>query len=256
MSKRKNEFRNDYEKEFDNIKQSRRGKSYAHCFYCDCDINLEAMGKTAISTHNATARHKKNARSIALSQSMKNYCTSRNSPNSLDYKVAAAEGAWAFHTAKHQQSFLSNDCTAHLVKAVFSDSDIARKFTSARTKTASIITSVLAAFAQKSLLSDLGELPFSISVNASNHNEVKLFPLVVRFFNTKVGVQVRILDLGSMPCETSQQIVNFICSSLKENGLKLENMTSFCADYAPVNFGGWQQKGKKQRFQSLERTNR
>ena len=94
--------------------------------------------------------------SIALSQSMKNYCTSRNSPNSLDYKVAAAEGAWAFHTAKHQQSFFSNDCTAHLVKAVFSDSDIARKFTSARTKTASIITSVLAAFAQKSLLSDLG----------------------------------------------------------------------------------------------------
>ena len=201
------------------------------------------MGKTAISPHNATTRHKNNARSIASNQSMKNFFTSRTSPNNLDYKAAAAEGAWAFHIAKHQQSFLSNDCTTHLIKAIFSDSDITKKFTSARTKTASIITGVLAPFAQKSLLSELGENPFSISIDASNHNEMKLFPLVVRFFSAKVGVGVRILDLRSMPCETLQQIMNFICS-LEENGLKLENITSFCADNAPVNFGVGNKKEK------------
>ena len=156
MSKRKHVFRDDYEKEFANVKQSRKGKSYAHCCYCDNEINLEAMGKTAISVHNATTRHKNNARSIASNQSMKNFFTSRTSPNNLDYKAAAAEGAWAFHTAKHQQSFLSNDCTTHLIKAIFSDSDIAKKFTSARTKTASIITGVLAPFAEISSLSELG----------------------------------------------------------------------------------------------------
>ena len=95
---------------------------------------------------------------------------------------------------------------------------------------------MLAPFAQKSLLSELGENPFSISIDASNHNEAKLFPFVVRFFGAKVGVRVRILDLRSMPCETLQQIMNFTCSSLEENGLKLENITSFCADNAPVNF--------------------
>ena len=210
------------------------------------------MGKTAISAHNATTRHKNNARSIASNQSMKKFFPSRTSPNNLDYKAAAAEGAWAFHTAKHQQSFLSNDCTTHLIKAIFSDSDIAKKFTSARTKTASIITGVLAPFAQKSLLSELGEQPFSIFIDASNHNEVKLFLLVVRFFSAKVGVRVRILDLRSMPCETSQQIVNFICSSLQENRLKLENITSFCADNAPVNFGSWQPKGKNNVFNRLQ----
>ena len=91
---------------------------------------------------------------------MKNFFTSRTSPNYLDYKAAAAQGAWAFHTAKHQQSFLSSNCTTHLIKAIFSDSDIAKKFTSARTKTASIITDVLAPFAQKSLLSDLEKTHF------------------------------------------------------------------------------------------------
>ena len=244
MSKRKHVFRDDYEKEFANVKQSRKGKSNAHCCYCDSEINLEAMGKTAISANNATTRHKNNARSIASIKSMKNFFTSRTSPNNVDYKAAAAEGAWAFHLAKHQQSFLSNDCTTHLIKAIFSDSDIAKKFTSARTKTASIITSVLAPFTQKSLLSELEENPFSISIDASNHNEVKLFSLVVRFFSAKVGVRVRILDLRSMPCATSQQMINFICSSLEENGLKLENITSFWADNALVNFGGWQQKEK------------
>jgi len=43
MSKCKNVFHDDYEKEFANVKLSRKGKSYAHCCYCDSEINLEAM---------------------------------------------------------------------------------------------------------------------------------------------------------------------------------------------------------------------
>jgi len=65
-------------------------------------------------------------RSVASSQSMKQIFESRTPPANLDYKAAAAEGAWAFHTAKHQQSFLSNDCTINLIKAIFIDSDIAK----------------------------------------------------------------------------------------------------------------------------------
>jgi len=38
MRKRKHVFRDDYEKEFANVKQSRKGKSYAHCCYCDSEI--------------------------------------------------------------------------------------------------------------------------------------------------------------------------------------------------------------------------
>jgi len=77
------------------------------------------MGKTAISVHNATTKHKNMTRSVASSQSMKQIFESRTPPANLDYKAAAAEGAWAFHTAKHQQSFLSNDCTINLIKAIF-----------------------------------------------------------------------------------------------------------------------------------------
>ena len=87
-------------------------------------------------------------------------------------KAAAAEGTWAYHTVKHHQSFNSNDCTSQLFKAIFPDSEVAKKFAFARTKITSIITGVLAPYAQTKMLSDLGTLPFSISVDASNHKEV------------------------------------------------------------------------------------
>ena len=107
---------------------------------------------------------KKCARIIASNQFMKIFFTRSSHPTTIDYKAAAAEGIWAYHTVKHQYSFHSNDCTFQLFKAIFLDSDIHKKFASARTKIASIITGVLASYAQKKLLSDLGVQLFSISL--------------------------------------------------------------------------------------------
>ena len=192
---------------------------------------MEAIGKAAISSHNATQKHKNSARQTKSNQSVKAFFKSQSAPTTLDYKTAAAEGTWAFHTVKHQQSFLSNDCTS-------------QKFTSVRTKTKSITTRVLGPYAQKILLSELGTQPFSVLVDASNHNLLELFSLVIRFYNAKVGVQVRLLYLRSMPSETSQQIIDFIHTSLQENDLDLKRLTSFCADNAPVNFGSSQLSGQ------------
>ena len=210
---------------------------FAHCSFCKCGINLEAIGKAAISAHNATQKHRNSARQTKSNQSVKVFFKSQSTPTTLDYKTAAAEGTWALHTVKHQQLFLSNDCTSYLFKTLFPDSDIAKKFASPRTKTKSVITGVLGPYAQKILLSELGTQPFSVSVDASNHNQLKLFPLVIRFFNAKVGVQVRLLNLRSMPSETSQQIIDFIHTFLQENDLDRKQLTSFCADNAFVNFG-------------------
>ena len=102
--------------------------------------------------------------------SMESFCTRPSRPTTTDYKAAAAEGTWAYHTVKHHQSFNSNDCTSKLFKAIFPDSEVAKKIASARTKITSIITGVLAPYAQTKMLSDLGTQPFSISVDASNHN--------------------------------------------------------------------------------------
>ena len=140
MSKRKNSFRDDFEKEFKNIKRSLKGMHFAHCNVCDCEVKLEAIGKTAISLHDATQKHKKCARMIDSNQSVKNFFARPSQPTTTDYKAAAAESAWAYHTVKHHQSFHSNSCMSQLFKAIFPDSDVAKKFASARTKVTSIVS--------------------------------------------------------------------------------------------------------------------
>ena len=85
MSKRKNSFRDDFEKEFKNVKRSLKGVHFAHCNVCNCDINLEAIEKTVISVHNASQTHKKCAQTIDSNHSMKNFFTSPSQPTNSDY---------------------------------------------------------------------------------------------------------------------------------------------------------------------------
>ena len=54
-------FRDKYEKELNSIKQSLKGQCFAHCSFCNCDINLEAIGKAAISAHHAIQKQKNSA---------------------------------------------------------------------------------------------------------------------------------------------------------------------------------------------------
>ena len=91
---------------------------------------------------------------IESNQSMKSFFTRPFQLTTTECKTAAAERTWAYHTVKHQQSFHSNDCKSQSFKAFFPDSDVAKKFASARTKRASNVSGVPAHYAQKKLLSD------------------------------------------------------------------------------------------------------
>ena len=124
---------------------------------------------------------------------------------------------------------------------------------------------MLAPYSVECLLKELGEQPFSISTDASNHKEIKLFPLVIRyvfclnfvtlnylrFFTAAKGVQVRLLDMRNLPGEDSQLVADFISQILDKHGLKWQNLVSFCADNAPVNFGGPLMQGPNNVFKKL-----
>ena len=63
-----------------------------------------------------------------------------------DLDIAAAEGLWAYHTVRENQSFRSNDCTSKLIKTCFEP-----KFSCARTKCEAIIVNVFTPNAEKEL---------------------------------------------------------------------------------------------------------
>ena len=147
------------------------------------------------------------------------------------------------------------------MKAIFPNLDVAKRVVFARTKITSIVTGVLAPYAQKKLLFNLGTRPFSISVDASNYNRsetiftcyqaiqtISTIETISTCYQANVGVNVCLLDRCSMPGETSKQIMSFILSSMEEKKLDVQQLTSFCADNAPVNFGGSNQGGKNNVF--------
>jgi hypothetical protein len=82
---------------------------------------------------------------MAFSRALANFMPSRSAPTAIDEKTAAAEGAWAFHVANHNQAFASTDCCSSdtLFRTMFSDSEVAKKFGCTRKKTKAILKGLL-----------------------------------------------------------------------------------------------------------------
>ena len=92
----------------------------------------------------------------------------------------AAEAAWSFHTVKHHNSYRSMDCTSALLKKTLPDSDTAKKFSCARTKTEAIVDSVLAPHSVEVAHEALKYIPYcGVSTDGSNHGAVKIFPIII-----------------------------------------------------------------------------
>ena len=69
---------------------------------------------------------------------MTNYFVTAGSK--FENEITAAEGTLAFHAVKHHHSFLSMDFTSVLLKMIFPNSNVAKKFSSGRTNTEKVVT--------------------------------------------------------------------------------------------------------------------
>ena len=82
-----------------------------------------------------------------------------------------------FHAVKHHHSFLSRDCTSVLLKKIFPDSNIAKKFSSGRIKAEKVVTSVHAQYSIDAVLKSIEENDIAyigVATDCSNLNELKL----------------------------------------------------------------------------------
>ena len=127
--------------------------NFAYCIIRNTDINIGNGGISLTKQHITFTKHVSYKHEVCTTQSLAVFIRDQNSPISL--KIAAAEGTFAFHTVKHHHSFKTMDCTSRLLSVCFSDSEIAKNFHSARTKTERIITGVLARLSIEELLTEL-----------------------------------------------------------------------------------------------------
>lgn len=123
-------------------------------------------------------------------------------PNDEHLKTAAKEAAFSFHTARHNISFRSTECTSQMIKDLFEP-----KYSCSRTKTAAVITNIISPLIcdqVKEILSSLEYL--TIITDTSNRKSNKLLPIIVRGFSETIGIVNFKLTLKSIPNETSETI--------------------------------------------------
>lgn len=213
------------------------------CKKCRGTFSIASGGNADIVRHLKTAKHIAAMSSAATSHSVTEYFQS-----TLDEKTAAMEGVWAYHTINSNQSFKSTDCASQIFKTCFD----MKKFSCSRKKCRAIITNVFAPHVKEMLEQDLKECNFvTVYTDASNHGNIKMFPVLVRYFRPNEGVRVKMLDITAEEGETSDIISNLIESATNKYGLK-DKVVGFCADNAKVNFGGETRGGKNNVFFKLK----
>ena len=187
-----------------------------------------------IEKHVKSGKHQKTATTIATSSSIASFCAR---PTDQDLSQIKAEVLHVLALVDSNTPFATTDVFNRTFKVMFPDSAIARSFSCGRTK-ATAITKTLAQDRTDTLVEALKNGPFSVSTDGSN-DDYKLYPIVVRYFNSEVGkISTSLLAL---PClkgdSTGVNIANLIISEFSKKSIPWENCISFSTDNAPVMVG-------------------
>lgn len=238
-------FNEDLQKEFKFLRfeSGSQDKSRLLCKTCGVRFSIAHGGRSDISQHTRSQKHKEAEKAACSSSSIAPYFTKRQDED----KVLASEGMFAYHTVMHGHSFRSNDCLSTLIKRTYEP-----KYSSARTKTEAIICNVLSPLSLEQVEKDLKACSsVSVIIDASNRKAEKLFPLMVRYFEPLSGVQTKILDFCSLPGETSEVQCDFVEKVIKEKNIT-DKVIALCADNTNTNFGGVNRAGKNNLFRKLQ----
>lgn len=251
MPKRKCSFNITLQNKYPFIKQrsDNDNASDVTCEKCRTNFSVGHGGASDIEKHLKSEKHRLSDQAAASSSSMLTFFKKTDSPTSKDLDIAAAEGAWAFHTVQHHHSFRSNDCTSHFIQACFE-----QKFRCARTKSQAIVVNVLAPMATSELKEQLCEAHcITLLTDASNHGSIKIFPVLIRYFLPCEGVKVKVLEFREQPGETSDIIVDYLKEVLSCNDLN-KKIVAFCGDNTNCNFGGKNRKGSNNVYSKLNQS--
>lgn len=220
-----------------------KSESDVLCRKCRGTFSIASGGNADIVRHIKTKKHQDADNAASTSQSITSHFQS-----TLDTYSAAMEGVWAYHVINANHSFRSSNCATKIFKSCFK----MKKFSCSENKCQAIVTNVFAPHSKQMLEQQLKDCHYvSVYTDASNHGNIKLFPVLVRYFNPTVGVHVKVLDITSQDGENSTIISELISSAASKYDLK-KKIVCFCGDNAKVNFGGETRGGQNNVFYRLK----
>lgn len=223
--------------------ETTKHESVVFCRKCKSEFPIASGGKSDIARHLKTSKHLSALNAASTSQKIDSFF-----PSTFDAAIAAIEGTWAYHGVNANHSFKSSDCASKNFRTCFK----MKSFACSQKKCQAIIVNVFAPKVTKMLNEHLDECSYvSVYTDASNHGNVKIFPVLVRYFIPTIGVQVKVMEIESTSGETSQIIEDLITETAVKFRVK-EKIVAYCGDNAKVNFGGVTRGGQNNVFARMK----
>ena len=168
--------------------------------------------------------------------------TFKSTTDPIHERVTAAEVRNTVMLAHHNAALCLADHIGPMQRKNFPDSEIAKNYHCARTKTACILNYALAPQLRDELVAAMKQEPYSLSVDASNDAGIsKMNPLTVRIYdvNQKV-VSQKFLDLcltTGVDASKPKEVFETINSTLERYEIPWNHCTAFGVDNTNSNIG-------------------
>lgn len=226
----------------------------AECSICDqgkakkAIVTVSFKGKSAFTDHLNTEKHKIAIETLNKNSSLEKFWVFQPE----DQKVIAAEATLAYHNAVHKSPFRAVDCTHKLLPKLFPDSKIATKISCGRTKTEAILKGVLSEYSLELHTKQLENVYFlSVGTDGSNHGSLKMFPVIVRYFDMKKGILHFLIEFKALPNEKAKTIADYVQDATKSRSIE-KQVIAFSADNTNTNFGGMKRNEGDNIFSKLK----
>lgn len=154
-----------------------------------------------------------------------------------------------YHLIKHNQSFNSMKCTSQIIREVYGE----KNFSCSATKATAIVAGVFEPMIIDQIKNELERVSYiTMSTDASNHKDLKMFPVLLRYFLPLEGVKTRLIEFNNLPGETAEMIFNMLKDAWTKWNIR-GKISGFSADNAPVNFGNVERSGPLNVFARMQR---
>ncbi|KAB0805327.1 hypothetical protein PPYR_02297 [Photinus pyralis] len=200
--KRRNYFNNDWQQTYSWLLKGKE-EGTAKCIACNSEFSIANGGVYDVKKHMKTGKHIKQVENSARTPNILSFFNSTSTATSTknNYRTAAAEACFAYHTVQHAHSYNSANCSNSLFSVIFPDSKIAQTFSCGRTKLTKVVTNVLAKESRKLIIQDLsGNHPFSLATDASNKEHGVDLDTAVKLSREEIKELIPYVGLRSRFC--------------------------------------------------------
>lgn len=115
-----------------------------------------------------------------------------------------------------------------------------------------IVTNVIAPYAIHETKREMETVNFiTVLTDSSNHGDLKMQPVLARYFHPDIGVRIKVLSFSTVPGKTSDIITGEVKNTVESNQLA-SKVVGFCGDNMNTNFGGRLRRGQNNVYAKLK----